>query len=224
MEESKTILKTLVGSRAHKLENEDSDYDYRGVFVAPTDYVVDHTHSPDMTDWNEGDVDYTAWEVSKFFKMVVQCNPTALEVFKGPAERADKWGCKLRGLFDAVLDSKRIRDAHLGYASNQRSKLMKEGDFDRINKYASAYIRVLFNGYQLLKHGDFEIAIGEIDHDISDVVKAAKTGSLSRGEILDLALEWEDKLKKAYEEHEKLEQDLEKVDEFLVEVRKAHWL
>jgi predicted nucleotidyltransferase len=32
----KQILKVLVGSRAHDLYTEDSDYDYRGVFIYPT--------------------------------------------------------------------------------------------------------------------------------------------------------------------------------------------
>lgn len=32
----KQVLKVLVGSRAHGLHNQDSDFDYRGVYVAPT--------------------------------------------------------------------------------------------------------------------------------------------------------------------------------------------
>ena len=34
-----TILKTLVGSRAHGLETPESDEDWRSVFVRPTDGV-----------------------------------------------------------------------------------------------------------------------------------------------------------------------------------------
>mgnify|MGYP001501964861 CR=1 FL=1 len=34
------ILKVLVGSRAHGLSTETSDYDYRGVFVQPTETIL----------------------------------------------------------------------------------------------------------------------------------------------------------------------------------------
>jgi predicted nucleotidyltransferase len=78
----KQILKVLVGSRAHDLYTEDSDYDYRGVFIYPTREILALRPPKDQTSWLEGKTDDTSWELHKFLVMACQCNPSVLEVFK----------------------------------------------------------------------------------------------------------------------------------------------
>jgi predicted nucleotidyltransferase len=70
-----TLLKVLVGSRAHKLHTETSDYDYRGVFVVPTeDFLKIGIAKPQQTSWIEGDIDDTSWEIGKFLFLATKCN------------------------------------------------------------------------------------------------------------------------------------------------------
>lgn len=54
------ILKALVGSRAHGLHTETSDYDYRGVHVLPTRDILSLGFKYSGTSWLEGDVDETS--------------------------------------------------------------------------------------------------------------------------------------------------------------------
>ena len=49
----KMILSTIVGSRLHGTHNEDSDYDYRGVFIAPLSDILSPFKDPKDTHWVE---------------------------------------------------------------------------------------------------------------------------------------------------------------------------
>src|SRR5258708_8666676 len=108
-----TILNVLVGSRAHGLNTDSSDYDYRGVFVTPTSELLKLGKRPDQTSWIEDKIDDTKWEVGKFLFLATKCNPTILEVFKAPTvENANLdqlgWGMELRELFDSVWSSQYV--------------------------------------------------------------------------------------------------------------------
>src|SRR3954447_11469464 len=79
------ILKVIVGSQAHGLATERSDYDYRGVFVVPTSELLKiGGDAVKHTSWIEGKEDDTSWEISKFLFMATKCNPTVLETFLAP--------------------------------------------------------------------------------------------------------------------------------------------
>src|SRR5687768_1695702 len=85
------ILRCIVGSTAHGLANENSDIDYRGVFVVPTSDLLSIGGVTQQTSWIEGQVDDTSWEIGHFLKMATKCNPTVLEVFLAPTIREDDW-------------------------------------------------------------------------------------------------------------------------------------
>ena len=49
-----TILKALVGSRAHGLNGPDSDWDWRGIYVQPTNEILSMGHVARSVQWLEG--------------------------------------------------------------------------------------------------------------------------------------------------------------------------
>ena len=60
--EGTQILKVLCGSRAYGLNDEDSDYDYHGVYVVPTSRLLVIDSRIKETQWVEGESeDNTAW-------------------------------------------------------------------------------------------------------------------------------------------------------------------
>ncbi len=71
MMEQNIILKVLVGSRAHGLHTEESDYDWRGVFVVPTEEIFKVGAKIKDTNWIEGKEDNTTWEIGHFMNMAV---------------------------------------------------------------------------------------------------------------------------------------------------------
>lgn len=220
MEKEKLILKVLVGSRAHGLANEDSDYDYRGVFVAKTTELLKLNSKVKSTHWIEGNNDDTTWELSHFLHLSIQSNPTILETYVSPVVEWGDWGEELRGLFPYVWSPKRALDAFIGYGHNQRKKFLDNKD-SRPHKYAAAYLRVLYNLHELLTTGTFNVNLTGTP--IYETVKRFKEGNYEIGEVISETKKWEDLANEAFKDIEPKEPDIDLLNEFLLKVRKEYW-
>ncbi len=214
------ILKTLVGSVAHGLDTPESDKDFRGVFVVPTSELVQIGSKTAQTNWMEGNIDDTAWEVQKFLLMATKCNPTVLEVFLAPIEEANEWGHKLRALFPYVWNSEGVLNAFIGYGLAQRKKFLDKKD-NRPNKYAVAYLRTLYQAWELFNAGTFTVRVGDLP--IGDTLRRWKMGDYTTGEVIQTCVDWEAMVREAYEFNSKKKTDLQAVNKFLVELRKEYW-
>ena len=215
-----SILKVIVGSQAHGLATPESDFDYRGVFVVPTNDILKLGGKIKNTHWVEGEIDNTQWEIGHFLHMATKSNPTILETFLSPIEETTEVGKELRALFPHVWSAKGVMDAFIGYGLNQRKKFLNKKD-DRPHKFAAAYLRSLFNGAELLTRGTFTIRIA--DTEVGDDVRRFKEGDYEVGEVIQICSEWEDRVRKAYELNTDKQPDLEKVNDFLLSVRKANF-
>ena len=115
-----------MGSHAHGLAIETSDYDYRGVFVAPTRDFFSLGGKPVDTNWIEGEKeDDTSWEIGHFLKLAIHSNPSILEVFVAPVVESTPEGEQLRALFPYVWSSKKVYNSFLGYSKNQQKKMLE---------------------------------------------------------------------------------------------------
>ena len=217
---NKTLLKVLVGSQAHGLATPESDNDYRGVFVTPTSEVVSLGGIKAQTSWIEGKEDDTSWEIGKFLTMATKCNPTVLEVFLAPVISEDVEGKELRELFQYVWNSTDVMNAFIGYGINQRKKFLENKD-DRQAKYACAYLRTLYQAFMLLSTGTFPVRI--IDTEVGAACMRFKQGFFTVGEVMQICTDWELRVRKAYELFPKKETNFDKVNEFLIKVRKSNW-
>jgi len=219
-----TILKVLVGSRAHGLHTEESDYDWRGVFVTPTQDILSLGGTTKQTSWIEGKEDDTSWEIGKFLLMATKCNPTVLEVFKCSthpvAIQHAVWGLKLQELFSHVWNSTDVRNAFVGYGLNQRKKFLENKDV-RPHKYAVAYLRTLYMAVQLLETGDFTVDM--TNEPIFPTLRAWKNKDYRLGEVIDITREWELKVEEAYQKNPDKKTNIEPVNEFLLDIRKEFW-
>jgi len=212
-----TILKVLVGSRAHGLAAPESDMDLRAVFVCPTVDMFRLDAKPPAARWRKQDGDETAWEIGVFLSLAVQCHPLALETFTAPVLEAEEWGHELRALLPHVWSPQRVYDAFLGYGVNQRTKFLQKKD-GRPEKYAAAYIRVLYNLCELLETGTMTSRI--IGTPIGPTIAELKAGHFRMGEVIDLAEHWteEASVRLTRCRHQP---NLEAVNAFLIEIRRA---
>lgn len=229
MEEKDVLFKVLVGSQAHGLATETSDFDYRGVFIVPTEEILALGRNIKTTNWIEGTEDNTSWELGHFLQLATKCNPTVLEVFLSPIESFNssyvEEVMELRSLFPHVWNSQYVRDAFIGYAHNQRKKLL-EGKDARPHKYAAAYLRVLYQARELLETGTFTIRIA--DTEIGDYVRAVKNKDdsefdISIGNIINKCNELEQAVRDAYDKNPDKETDLDLVNDYLLRMRYKHW-
>jgi predicted nucleotidyltransferase len=210
-------LKVLVGSRAHGLANDESDMDARAVFVRPTEDMLRLDAKPPAARWRKHDGDETAWEVGVFLSLAVQCHPLALETFRAPVLKADEWGHGLRALFPHVWSPQRAYDAFIGYGVNQRTKFLQKKD-GRPEKYAAAYIRVLYDLCELLETGTMTIRI--IDTPIGRTIADLKAGHFRMGEVIDLTEHWTQEATRRLSQC-RHQPDSDKVNDFLLRIRRA---
>lgn len=220
------ILKVLVGSRAHDLHTEVSDYDYRGVFVQPTREILSPWVENRTTSWVEGrdpkesgkKEDDTAWEIGHFLFLAMKCNPSVLEVFRSPRAAATEEGLALQQLFPAIWNPKGVAEAFIGYGVNQRKKMLEEKD-GRPHKYACAYLRALIQAEQLLRMG--VLLISTKYHPEYHTLLMFKNGCATVGAIVDKCREWQYRVEDAAEVCKHVP-DLKAVEDFLIKVREAH--
>jgi len=150
------ILQVVTGSKLHGLDNKYSDTDIRGIHMHSIKDILSPYRKIKNIQWIEGDVDNTSYELMEFCKMATQGNPNILEVLWSNQiiENSDA-GLELQKNRHKFLDSKRIFDAHKGYAHNQYKKMNLFEPDKRTPKFCVAYIRTLQSGIGLLKKGDF---------------------------------------------------------------------
>lgn len=226
---TRLILKVLVGSRAHGLAYEQSDHDYRGVFVQPTSTLplicLEGRHQ--TTDWVEkrpveqaGSFrDDTSWEFAHFLKLAVACNPSILEAFTAPVVETSEDGDALRELFPSVWHPARVAEAAIGYGENQRTKMLAGKD-GRPEKFAVAYLRTLIQAEWLLRTG---VLLSNLErHPEFQTLLLLRNKLVTPGQVIDKCAEWTQRVREAVGgcSHKP---DLGAVEDFLLRMRQKHW-
>ncbi len=237
---NKIILQSLVGSQAHGLATPDSDFDYRGVFIVPTSDILKLNSDVQSISWIEGKVDNTSYELAHFLHLAMQSNSSVLEVLVSPKEVVTPIGQELIALLPYLWSSNGVLNAFRGYAHNQRKKFIEDKD-ERPWKFAVAQIRTLLLGIELLKYGTMTVNVKEqglilkgftAPLSLSNPDSMANHATLSamkerrfqdKGFVVDWANQLEKELVKAYEANWDHKNDPDKVNEFLLKVRRENW-
>lgn len=165
----KIITKVLVGSRLHGLNNEQSDYDYRGIHMHDLREVLSPFKTLKNTTWIEGDVDNTSYELADFCKQATHGNATILEVFfSDKVIETSPIADEMRANWQKFMDTDKFVMASRGYAANQLNKMELFDDEGakkqkRTSKFAIAYMRVLWQCAEFLRTGEFFCQITDPD-------------------------------------------------------------
>jgi hypothetical protein len=117
--------------------------------------------------------DRTLHEALKWCRLALDGNPTVQELVWLPGdlyEVCTGLGDELIGLREAFLSRKRVRDAYLGYATQQFRKLQARGDGtfgsdvrNRSEKHARHLLRLLQQGTALHRTGRLELRVEDPD-------------------------------------------------------------
>lgn len=120
---------------------------------------------------------------------MLACNPTAMEILWLDAhEIKTALGDELVGLRAAFLSARRVREAYLGYATQQFRRLLTRGDGSfnadiparRTSKHARHLMRLIDQGYGLYTTGALRIRVQDPQryHDFGDRVAADPPAAL----------------------------------------------
>lgn len=173
------LLAGIVGSTAYGLAGPGSDIDRLGVFAAPTE-AFHGLHRPQESIVHTGP-DRTMHEAAKFCRLALGGNPTVLELMwlpDGLYETRTALGEELIAIRGAMLSAPRVRDAYLGYATQQFQRLENRGDGSfsatgppgapvpearkRTAKHARHLARLVHQGRHLYATGQLVIRLDEL--------------------------------------------------------------
>ena len=166
IDQSKVILKAVVGSTAYGLDHAGSDIDYLGCFIAPTESFLG-LRPPEQT-YVTHEPDQTMHEVGKLVALLLKCNPTVTELlWMNEYEVCTEDGYELRNRRHLFLSAKYVRDAYLGYATQQFRKLSDRGGtfssdtIHRTAKHARHLMRLCKQGYDLYSTGHLSVKLDD---------------------------------------------------------------
>src|SRR5574341_1930670 len=176
----KILLSGSVGWTAYGLAREGSDVDRLGVFAARTE-AFHGLHTPQES-IVEKDPDVTMHEVGKWCRLALGCNPTVMELVWLPDhlyETRTPLGDDLISIRQSFLSASRVRDAYLGYATQQFKKLESraDGSFSadlrkRTAKHARHLKRLCTQGLELYTTGQLTLKVEnpQAYHDFGEAV------------------------------------------------------
>lgn len=214
------LLKALVGSRAHGLHTEESDWDWRGIFVEPTSKILSLGYKYKPTAWIEGDVDDTSYEIGHFLMLCTKANPSVLEVLVSTETQINTpWADRMREMMPYMYAPQDAFNAFAGYSKNQQKKLL-DNHLNRRAKFGVAYVRTAYNLSQLFIEGKFSLEVK--NPAVKGVLQDIRSGIRSNGDIIDYAESFINLAREAMFDVPN-KQDLNLVNDFLMEVRKDHW-
>lgn len=163
------LLSGIVGSTAYGLAGPGSDVDRLGMFAAPTRDLL--ALSPPAQSRVTTKPDATFHEAGKAARLILAGNPTATELLWLPEnlyESRTPLGDEAIALRSSFLSAKRIRDAYLGYATQQFKKLLSRADGafsgetrNRAAKHARHLMRLVDQGFELYTTGNVVIRLAD---------------------------------------------------------------
>lgn len=155
------LMSGVVGSTAYGLAHEDSDVDRLGIFAAPTRAF--HGLSKPNESIVGTDPDVTMHEAGKFCRLALNGNPTVMELlWLEEYETLTPLGQELIRIRSSFLSASRVRNAYLGYATQQFKRLGELEDVTlpkRTAKHARHLYRLLIQGFELWQTGSLTLAL-----------------------------------------------------------------
>ena len=153
------IYRCVVGSRAYGLDQDDSDTDRRGIYLAPADLQWSLFGAPEQFEDNAAQSCY--WELQKFLTMALKANPNILECLYSPlVEKATPLGAELVAIRQGFL-SQMIFQTFNGYAMSQFKKI--EQDIRNQGavrwKHAMHLLRLLLTGAATLREARVPVRV-----------------------------------------------------------------
>ena len=236
MEIDEILLSGVVGSTAYNLNGPESDVDRLGIYAAPT--TAFHGLNP-PTGSNASLVthepDVTLHEAGKFATLALNGNPSVMELmWLEEYETITSLGHDLIGIRESFLCASRVRDAYLGFATQQlkrmgqfthdrprEEKIAKPHRPEKVAKHARHLLRLLIQGVELYQTGELRVRLTDYE------VAVVQTESMlaSSGDMQGI---W-DRLDKAHEVFDAGSDvlpdrpDHQVVEDWLLKVRLVHY-
>lgn len=157
----RVIFRCVVGSRAFGLDDEQSDTDYRGIYLPTADMHWSLYGVPEQFENQATQEHY--WELQRFLILALKANPNVLECLYTPLiEKTTPLAEELLQMRSAFL-SRLVYQTYNGYVMSQfkkmQSDLRNQGEVKW--KHVMHLIRLLISGIKVLKQGFVPVRVDE---------------------------------------------------------------
>lgn len=221
------ILEGVTGSQAYGLNHEKSDTDIKGVYLLPTEKILEIGFNPEKTTRDHADPDYVYHEVGKFMKLVLSGNPTVTELlYLDEYTHLTPVGQVLIDNRSAFLSTKAVSNAYRGYAFSQAKKLNNRTEqgldgYDsslknRFAKHSRHLYRLLLQCEQLMTTGTLTVRLTPEQRE-----ECFALGEKTASEVVDYFMERDSEIEKLSSVLPD-EPDYEKLNNLLYEIRMNH--
>lgn len=211
------IYRCVVGSKAFGLDDENSDTDLRGIYLAPADLQWSLNELPEQLENKDNEECY--WELKKFLLLALKANPNILECLSTPMVlHSNEIAEELLAMREVFL-SKLVYQTYNGYVMSQFKKL--EQDLRAVGevrwKHAMHLIRLLLQGVDILRNGSLQVDVGKD----REQLLAIKRGEMQWDAVDKWRLELHKNFEEAFAETKLPERpDYEKANDFLIRARR----
>ncbi len=158
---TRVIYRCIIGSRAYGLETEDSDVDYRGIYLPPARLQWSLFGVPEQLEREATQEAY--WEVQKFLVLALKANPNVLECLYSPLVEKQT---ALAGILieqRSLFLSKLVYQKFNGYVMSQFKKmqadLRNQGEVKW--KHVMHLLRLLMSGIHVLENHEVQVRVEE---------------------------------------------------------------
>lgn len=170
LDDWRVLLQGTVGSHAYGLNHAESDVDLLAVGIAPTEQFLGLAPPTRKSGTRLGQSigqDSVTHELGKYCALALQCNPTILDLLWLESRLYSvrtPVGNELIYRRQEFLSRGYVRNAYLGYATQQFNKLQRRGDGtfssdvrNRSAKHARHIYRLVEQGFQLYTTGSMQL-------------------------------------------------------------------
>lgn len=215
---NRVIYRCIIGSRAYGLDDDQSDTDYRGIFLPPTELQWSLFGVPDQIECHETQEQF--WELQRFLVLALKANPNVLECLYTPlVEKTTPLADELLQMRSAFL-SRIVYQTYNGYVMSQFKKMQADiRNQGQVKwKHVMHLIRLLISGISVMREGFVPVRVDQ--H--RDQLLAIKLGQMPWVETERWRLSLHTEFDRALAESVLPDRpDYEKANEFLVKARRA---
>ena len=214
----RVIFRCVIGSQAYGLAGDDSDIDYRGIYLPPADLHWSLYGVPEQLENDETQEVY--WEIQKFLGLALKSNPNVLECLYSPmVEKATPLAEKLLEMRSIFL-SRLVYQTYNGYVLSQFKKMQADiRNRGQVKwKHVMHLIRLLLAGITIMREGVVPVKVEEQ----RDKLLAIRRGEIPWQEVEEMRKRLHRQFQSASENTSLPERpDYEQANKFLIEARRS---
>lgn len=188
-------LRAIVGSRAFGLETSESDVDYRGFYLAPTDLLWSLAGVPEQLERESTQEAY--WELKKFFLLALKANPNVLECLYSPLIELATPLAEQIVAERSIFLSRLMYQTYNGYVMSQFKKMQADirnrGEVKW--KHVMHLLRLLMSGIHVFRFQEVAVNVGNEREFLLDVRNGEVPWEQTEKRRLELHAEFENAFK-----------------------------